>query len=149
MSHSTSFSSTKHVQHVIARAIACGMLLVLPSCAIPTLRLAKPGPDLTTSFKGAASAENSAQLGIHECYNDTKLTRLIDQALATNRELMILNEDVQIASNEVMARRGAYLPFLSFGASAGVGRHSDFTPEGAAEKELEYRPGKHFPDPVP
>src|SRR5262249_17987226 len=24
-----------------------------------------------------------------------------------------------------------------------------FTPLGAAEKDLEYRPGKHFPDPVP
>ena len=32
------------------------------------------------------------------------LRGLIDQALAGNRELKILNEEVQIASNEILAR---------------------------------------------
>ena len=50
------------------------------------------------------------------------LTCLIDQALADNRELKILNEEVQIASNEVLARSGAYLPFISVGAGAGLNR---------------------------
>ena len=77
------------------------------------------------------------------------LTSLIDQALVGNRELKILNEEVQIASNEILARRGAYLPFVTFGASAGLDKPSLFTPQGAAEEQLEYLPGKHFPDPLP
>jgi NodT family efflux transporter outer membrane factor (OMF) lipoprotein len=125
------------------------MLLVLPSCAISHLRQAEPGPDLPASFNGVTSPESSAQLGINEFFNDPMLTCLIDQALANNRELKILDEEVQIAQNETLARQGAYLPFVGFGAGVGLDKHSQFTPLGAAEKDLEYLPGKHFPDPVP
>ncbi len=74
---------------------------------------------------------------------------LIDQALAGNRELKILDEEVQIASNEVLARQGAFLPFLSLGAGAGISKPSKYTPEGAAEEELTYPGNQHFPDPLP
>jgi NodT family efflux transporter outer membrane factor (OMF) lipoprotein len=143
------FLNAKHVQHVLARALACGMMLVLPSCGIPPLRQAEPGPELPLGVNGATSSENSAQVGIKEFFNDPLLTCLFDQALAGNRELKILDEEIQIASNEIQARQGAYLPFVNFGARAEVAKPSDFTPEGAVEKQLEYRPGKHFPDPLP
>jgi NodT family efflux transporter outer membrane factor (OMF) lipoprotein len=125
------------------------MLLVLPSCAIAPLRPADPAPGLPPTFQGRASPDNSAQLGIAEFFNDPQLVALIDQAMAGNRELKILNEEVAVAGNEILARSGRYLPFVTFGAGAGVEKRSDFTPEGAAEKDLEYAPGKHFPDPVP
>jgi NodT family efflux transporter outer membrane factor (OMF) lipoprotein len=127
------------------------MLLVLPSCAhiISPLRSAAPAPDLPATFKGTTSPENSAQLGIAEFFNDPTLTRLLDQALVDNRELRILNEEVQIARNEILARQGAYLPFFTLGALAGLDKPSLFTPMGAAEDQLTYPPGKHFPDPLP
>lgn len=148
MNLSVSFVNAKVLKHFLARAIACSMLLVMPSCAIPPYRQAEPGAGLPATFKGATSTENSAQLGIDEFFNDPILTQLIDQALAGNRELRILDEEVQIARNEILARRGAYLPFVTFGAEAGLDRHSPFTPLGAAEEQLEYLPGKHFPDPL-
>ena len=40
---------------------------------IPPLRQPQPGPDLPPDFNGAASPENSAQLGIEEFYNDPML----------------------------------------------------------------------------
>lgn len=147
----SSFSNTKQAQHVIARAIACSLLLLaLPSCGIPDLRKALPGPALpanyTAGFDGAASLENSSQVPIEDFFNDPKLTSLICQALTGgNQELRILYEDVQIARNEVLGRSGAYLPFVSLGFTAGMERFSRFTPEGAAEEQLEYLPGKHFP----
>jgi NodT family efflux transporter outer membrane factor (OMF) lipoprotein len=125
------------------------MLLVLPACGIPPLRLGEPGPPLPSTFKGSASPVNSAQLGIAKFFNDPILIGLIDQALAGNRELRVLNEEVEVARNEFLARRGAYLPFASFQGGVGLDKHSVFTPLGAAEKDLEYLPGKHFPDPVP
>ena len=71
MNLSVRFSNAKQMKHVIARAIACSiMLLVLPSCGIPPLRQPEPGPGLPADFNGATSAENSAQLGIEEFYND-------------------------------------------------------------------------------
>lgn len=149
MNLSAGFSNTKLVKRVLARAIACGMLLGLSSCAIPPLRQAEPGPGVPPTFKGTASPDNSSLLSIEKFFNDPTLTSLIHQALAGNRELRVLNEDVEIARNEILSRSGAYLPFLGFRGGAGVDKHSQFTPLGAAEKDLEYLPGKHFPDPVP
>jgi outer membrane protein, multidrug efflux system len=141
--------NTKRVKHLLARAVACGMLLVLPSCGIPCLRVAEPGPPLPATFKGATSPDNSSQLWIDEFFHDPVLTHLIEQALAGNRELKILNEDIEIAAAQILARQGAFLPLVTFGANVGVEKHSLYTPLGAAEKVLEYAPGKHFPDPVP
>ena len=59
------------------------------------------------------------------------LTCLIDQALVGNRELKILDQEVQIARNEILARQGAYLPFVTVGAGAGLNKYSRFTLEGA------------------
>ena len=149
MNLSVRFSNAKQMKHVIARAIACSiMLLVLPSCGIPPLRHPEPGPGLPADFNGATSSENSSQLGIEEFYNDPMLTCLIEKALADNRELKILNEEVQIAGNEVLARSGAYLPFVSVAAGAGLNRYSRFTLEGASIRDDPYLPGKFFPNPL-
>jgi NodT family efflux transporter outer membrane factor (OMF) lipoprotein len=162
MNSAVKFSNTQHKKHVIARAILCSMLLALPACGVPNLRHAEPGPPLPPAFDGATSSEpdqpagligvtsseSSSQLGIDEFFNDPTLTGLIDQALAGNRELKVLNEEVQIARNEVLARQGAYLPFVGFRGGAGLDKPSLFTPLGAAEKDLEYLPGKHFPEPL-
>lgn len=163
MSRTIKLLNPKHVKHLLARAVTCSTLLVLPSCAIPSLRPADPAPELPANYKvaagpgpdqpadcdAAAEPQNSAQLGIAEFFNDPILLSLIDKALVGNRELKILNEEVQIARNEVLARRGAYLPFVTFGAGAGLDKHSLFTPLGAVEENLEYLPGKNFPTPLP
>src|SRR5262245_40950804 len=108
------FSNAKHAKQATARAIACSiMLLVLPSCGIPHLRHPQPGSALPPDVIGPNGSENSGQLGIEEFYNDRMLTDLIGKALYDNRELQVLNEEVAIASNEVLARSGAYLPFIS------------------------------------
>src|SRR5436853_6256382 len=89
------------------RTIVCGVLLILPSCGIPRLRCPESAPDIPGNFKAPTNAddlpenpdpgENSAQLGIEQFYNDSVLSILLDQALANNRELKILNEEVQVA----------------------------------------------------
>jgi multidrug efflux system outer membrane protein len=140
--------TAKQRKRVLARALACGMLSVLPSCAIPHLRHADPAPDLPASYDGRDGSENSAQLGIIDFFNDPTLTFLIEQALAGNRELRILDEEVQVARSEVLGRQGAYLPFVTFGTTTGLEKPSLFTPLGAAEDQLEFLPGKHFPEPL-
>ncbi len=149
MNLSVSFSNARRLNRVVARAIACGlMLLVLPSCGIPPIRHPEQGPVLPPDFNGRASPENTSQLGIEEFYNDRMLTGLIEKALVDNRELRILNEDVRIAGNEVLARSGAYLPFVSVAAGSGMNRFSRFTLDGAGLLSDPYLPGKFFPNPV-
>ena len=101
------------------------------------------------SAADASGSDNSAQIRVEEFYSDSFLTRLIHQGVAGNRELKILEQEVQIANNEVLARRGAYLPLVTVGAGSGVDRASRFTREGAVEDQLMIAPGETFPKPLP
>lgn len=103
---------------------------------------------MPNDFNGKSSAENTAQVGIDEFFNDPVLTNLIYEGLASNQELKIRNQEVQIARNEILSRRGAYLPFVSVGARGGFDRTSRYTPLGAAEDQLTYPGGGRFPDPL-
>jgi outer membrane protein, multidrug efflux system len=84
--------------------------------------------------RSARSVEKSSQVGIEEFFDDPMLTSLIDQALVGNRELKILGQDVRIAGDEMPARRGAYLPFVTIGGGAGLNKPNLHTPEGAVEE---------------
>src|SRR4051794_7258177 len=128
MNLSVRFTKKKH-NRAIATAVACSLLLVLPSCAIPNLRPAQTGVALPASYNDVATPENFAQLRVDEFYNDPVLTRLVCQGLATNRELKMLEEEIQIARAEILSRRGAFLPLVGLRAGAGWDRHSAFTPE--------------------
>lgn len=97
---------------------------------------------------GAVSWVNSADLTVHEFYPDPQLVQLIYMAFDGNRELRILDQEVQVAGNEILARRGAYLPFVTIGGRAGMVRSSLYTPMGAAESQLLIPDGRRFPDPV-
>lgn len=148
MNSDISAINPKRMRQVIARVCACGiMLLFLPACGIPALRNAEPGPLLPPTFNGQTSSESSSQLGIQEFYNDPLLLCLIDQTLTNNRELKILNEEVVIAGNEILARSGAYLPFLTAGPVVGLDRPSNRTIEGAAIREDQFLPGRYFSNP--
>ncbi|MBI1323343.1 hypothetical protein GC170_09170 [bacterium] len=139
---------TKRTKHVLARAIACGLLVIsLPACGIPQRRMAEPGPPIPETFNGVTSTENSSQLGIVEFYQDPQLLNLIQFGLENNRELKILNEEVQIASNDILSRSGAYLPFMTAGPYAGLFRVSNRSIEGAAIRDDEFLPGKYFSNP--
>lgn len=119
------------------------------SNVLPQPRALTPNTPPPDSPHGAINSENSAQLGIEQFYNDPILTGLIHQGVVDNRELRILNEEVQIARNEVLSRQGAYLPFITAGAGGGLDKPSLYTPAGAAEEQLSYPGDKHFPDPLP
>jgi NodT family efflux transporter outer membrane factor (OMF) lipoprotein len=145
MGFSVMFSNAAR-RRVIAQAITCGLLLMVSSsCRIPGLRKAQPGRPLPKAFNGTTDQETSAQLTVEEFYQDPVLTGMVAQALAGNQELKMLEQDIQIASNVILSRRGFYLPFVHLRGGAGVDKHSLFTPLGAAEDQLTYPGGGHFP----
>ena len=45
-----------------------------------------------------------------EFFNDENLTALIDTALVNNQELNIMLQQVDMAKNEIQARKGEYFP---------------------------------------
>ena len=139
----------KKLKSLALTATMISSLLITPSCKTPQLRDAQPGQELPASFNGVTSSENSSQVGIDEFFNDPTLTGLIDQGLACNQELKILAEDIQIAENEVLKRRGAYLPFLTLGAGAGLNKYSPYTLLGADNTQNLQPNHSHFPQPLP
>lgn len=127
----------------------CLLLLGVLGCRIPELCCPEPGPALPNDFAGVTTPDNASFVGIQEFFTDDGLAELLTLRLAQNQELKIRNQEIWIASNEIMARRGAYLPFVSLGARGGFDRTSRFTPLGAAEDQLTYPGGGIFPDPLP
>lgn len=138
--------------------------LFLSGCGIPNLRIPDSGPTLPSNFKEANNSEaivsdqansdttgteNSSLLGIDDFFNDSNLKQLIEQALAGNQELKILGENIQIANNEVQAKRGSYLPFFNIGGGASLDVPSNFTQNGAISNQLQIIPGQPFPNPLP
>ncbi|MEO8498278.1 MAG: TolC family protein, partial [Planctomycetota bacterium] len=107
------------------------------------------GSDAERIGPGVVSSDNSSSIGFLDFFNDPALSGLIEQALVGNQELNILAEEIRIACNEVQARQGEYLPFVTLGAGAGVEKSGVFTRAGAVEEQLEIRPGQPFPDPLP
>ncbi|MCH7401179.1 TolC family protein [Belliella kenyensis] len=82
-------------------------------------------------------------------FDDPNLSLLIHEALSNNQELNMVLQDIIIDQNEIRARKGEYLPSVSFHAGAGFDKAARYTPQGAVEHHLEVRPGVHFPEPVP
>jgi NodT family efflux transporter outer membrane factor (OMF) lipoprotein len=148
MTNFANSTTIKRKRIALTTAFVACLLLVIPSCRIPGLSVADPPAPMPDSFRGAWSTENSAQVPLDEFLNNPTLMSLIDQAMYQNQELKILEQDIQIANFEIMARRGAYLPFVTFGGGAGLDKPSLYTPLGAAEDQLS-SPAGPFPDPLP
>lgn len=150
MNLSPRFSSARAINgFALPITIAICALLTFPGCCLPKLSKPDPAPALPDSFNGAVTADNSSQLCWREFFSDPTFVSLIDQALAGNQELKILNQRVQAANFEVLGRSGAYLPFVNWRAGASLEKPGLYTPLGAVEDQLDVMPGKPFPEPLP
>jgi NodT family efflux transporter outer membrane factor (OMF) lipoprotein len=116
-------------------AAVVGGLSYIPPLKLPTIEANSP-------------QTNSSQLSLADFYTDEKLLQLLQEALTNNLELKILNQEVEIARNEVTTWRGSYWPIVNVGSRFGFERSSLFTPQGAAEDQLLTPKGGRFPEPV-
>jgi multidrug efflux system outer membrane protein len=141
--------NAQRMKGAVANAIASSVLLVFASCGIPKLQHAQPGAPLPDTFNGAITPESSAQVGIDEFFRDPLLATLIREGLVGNQQLRIMGQDIQVANYEILRRRGAFLPFISFGAGARLDKFSSFTKEGASIRDDPFRDSQFLPNPLP
>lgn len=140
--------SNKRTRRYFVSSMVAGLAAVGSGCKIPELCKPDRVHPIPETFNGDMNWDSSACVELNEFFNDPMLMSLVYQALVDNQELKILAQDIRIANNEVLARRGAYFPFVFFGARAGAEKSGDFTREGAVESNL-MASGKSFPDPLP
>ncbi len=140
------------IKHNTIRLVVIGCLaLMTQACSIPQLFTKKADTALPASYANStqkADTTNSANTNWKEFFEDQNLDGLIDIAIVNNKEVNILAQRINIAKNEIQARKGEYLPFVSFGAGADVEKVGRFTRNGAVEESLQIKEGKAFPDPL-
>jgi NodT family efflux transporter outer membrane factor (OMF) lipoprotein len=110
-------------------------LLILQSCA-PTLPVIKEKPiPMPSTFPNSLdnAKDSAAGFGWEKVFRDATLIAFINEAMEHNQELRILEQDIAIANNEVLARSGEYLPQIGVKADTGVEKAQHFGQEGANE----------------
>ncbi|SHJ51992.1 efflux transporter, outer membrane factor (OMF) lipoprotein, NodT family [Maribacter aquivivus] len=135
----------KHGKLLLVALINVGLFY---SC-VPTKDLKEVNTNMPSKYVDQATdSTNSAQLKWKDFFKDENLTKLIDTALTNNQELRIMMQQIDVAQNEVKARKGEYLPFITYGAGAEVEKVGEYTRNGAVEKNLEVKEGEEFPEPL-
>lgn len=129
-------------------AIAC-LSLAFAACKTPALVLKTVNRAVPARFNNAQDSTNTAKAKWREYFTDPNLLALIDTALHNNQELNINVQEIQQASNEVLARKGAYSPFVTLGGGAGVEKIARYTSKGASDAFTEIKPGKPTPEVLP
>mgnify|MGYP003667818350 FL=1 len=118
------------------------------SC-VPTKELKQENNNIPNHYaQQSTDTTNSAIIKWKDFFKDDNLIKLIDTALVNNQELNIMMQQINVAQNEVKARKGEYLPFITYGVDAEVEKVGEYTRNGAVEKNLEVKEGKEFPEPL-
>ena len=120
--------------------------LMLQACGIPVMTSKMADSHLPDSFKhGVSQPASTATVKWNDFFEDPNLLSLIDTAVANNKEVNIMMQRISVAQNEIQARKGAYLPFVNFGAGAGGEKTGKYTQGGAVENSLQLPNGQAFP----
>ncbi len=128
-----------------------GIFLVavtLYSCNIPQITLRKANKATPVSYANSKDTLSAAKMPWKEYFKDADLIALIDSALVKNQEVNILIQEMQIGKNEVLAREGAYLPFVNVGGGMGFDKIGRYTSQGASDANNDIIPGHGIPDPL-
>jgi outer membrane protein, multidrug efflux system len=131
-------------------AITC-ISMLLTACSLPPSLVQRKENKTTpeTYSNGALDSVNTAKVKWREFFSDPYLAALIDTALTNNQELNITLQEINIARNEVRARKGEYLPFVNAVGGMGMEKPGRYTTTGALEENTDIQPGRRFPDPLP
>lgn len=127
--------------------ITC-ILFVFSACT-PTIIPKTENTTTPVSYNHSQDTTNTAQIKWREYFTDPNLIALIDVALNNNQELNITLQEIEVARNEVRARKGEYLPFVNLGVAADIDKPGRYTSKGSSEATTEIEPGRETPDPLP
>ncbi len=124
--------------------------LSFSACVVPVSIVEKKANKNTPErFNNVQDSTNTAKTVWKNYFTDPYLLALIDTALHNNQELNITLQEINIAQNEIRARKGEYLPFVNLGGGAGVDKTSRYTSQGASDEISEIKPGKPTPAVLP
>lgn len=136
-------------KRIVSGAGTLLIALLLTGCNLPYLTQKTVNRAVPVRFTATADTNNTTQTRWRNYFTDPYLIALIDTALANNQDLNITLQDIQVANNEVLARKGAYLPFVNIGGGTGFDKVPRYTSQGASDAATEIRPGTATPEILP
>ena len=86
--------------------MALGLVgLMLQSCGIPAMTSKMADSHLPDSFnQGLSQKTNTATVKWKDFFEDPNLLKLIDTAVANNKEVNMMMQRISVAQNEIQAR---------------------------------------------
>ena len=123
--------------------------ITIAACSVPAQVGTTAQQEVPARYSNVQDTSNTAQLPWKTYFTDPNLVALIDTALVRNQELRITLQEIDIARNEVRARKGEYLPFVGARAGAGVEKEGRYTSSGAGNATTDIKPGMEMPEPLP
>jgi multidrug efflux system outer membrane protein len=112
------------------------------ACKIPILVGKQENKTVPQYYNVIQDSTNIASIKWRQYFNDPFLTALIDSALKNNQELNIALHEIEIDKNEILARKGEYLPFVNISGAAGIDKTGKYTWDGLSEEDLKANPEK-------
>lgn len=129
---------------LIQYIVAVFLLLSVGSCKLFKMPLKTENKTVPSSYAISQDTTNSAKVQWRKYFTDPNLIALIDTALKNNQELNITLQEIEIAKNEVKARKGEYLPFGGIKASGGPDKAGAYTWNGQSEEAQKASGGKKY-----
>ncbi|MBL7801014.1 MAG: TolC family protein [Chitinophagales bacterium] len=129
---------------VIQYIISIFLVLSVGSCKLFKMPIKTENKTVPSSYATSQDTTNSAKVQWRNYFTDPNLIALIDTALKNNQELNITMQEIEIAKNEVKARKGEYLPFAGLKASGGPDKAGAYTWNGQSEEAQKASGGKKY-----
>lgn len=129
---------------------AAALSVAVAACQTPKLVQKTENRTVPTAYVGSSandSTSNAGRVQWRAFFTDPNLVSLIDSALQRNQELNITRQEIELAQQEIRARKGEYLPSVGLGAQAAADRVGRYTLQGATEEKVDIRE-RHTPDPL-
>lgn len=131
-------------------SVFCLLLFSVVGCVVPHITTKTENKNTPAGYNNnPQDTSNTATIKWKDFFTDPHLSGLIDTALKNNQELNIMLQEINIAKNEIRARKGAFLPFVGVGAAAGVDKVGRYTSRGASDEADDITPGQKVPEILP
>ena len=103
---------------------------------------------LPTAYSVSDDTLNSGLTPWRQFFTDKNLTSLIEEALTNNQELLITLQELEVAKNKVLYKKGKLAPKVGAGIGTGVEKVGRYTSQGAGDASTDIEPGRKMPEPL-
>lgn len=119
------------------------------ACKVPEFAQRNENKVTPSSFTTSLDSTNTGLKSWRTFFTDPNLVSLIDTALKNNQELNITLQEIEIARNEVRAKKGELLPSVGYRVGAGFDKVGRYTSSGAGDASTDITPGREVPEVLP